>query len=217
MIRSLEETRTPDVRWIYIDIDDVLSNTAALLGDLLAEHHDRRVPYEEITQFDLGVSFGLDREQLDHFLELAHEPEALGSLSIVEGAVSALSHWLGEGYEVHLLTGRPAGTDGSTRRWLEAQGVPHSSLSFVNKYGRPSLTVEGVPTVKLDELAGMEFCLAVEDSLDVAVFLAEQLEIEVALMDHPWNRDTSRLSPTVRERIVRCRGWSEIIERFPAP
>ena len=46
---------------------------------------------------------------------------------------------------------------------------------------------------------------------------AEQLEIEVALMDHPWNRDTSKLSRVVRERIVRCRGWSEIIERFPAP
>ncbi|MBW2391591.1 MAG: bifunctional metallophosphatase/5'-nucleotidase [Deltaproteobacteria bacterium] len=217
MIRKLGAVRKPDVRWIYIDIDDVLSHTAVLLGDLLAEHHDRRVPYEEITHFDLGVSFGLDREELERFLDLAHEPEAIGSISIVEGAVSALGHWLDEGYEIHLLTGRPPGTASTTRAWLEAHGVPHSSLSFVNKYGRSSSGHEGPPALGLGELAAMEFCLAVEDSLDVAVYLAEQLGIEVALMDHPWNRDTSMLSPAVRERIVRCRGWSEIIERFPAP
>jgi uncharacterized HAD superfamily protein len=217
MIRSLERARRPDSRWIYIDIDDVLSQTAALLGDLLAEHHDRRVPYEEITQFDLGVSFGLDRDELERFLELAHEPEAIASISLVEGAISALDHWLSEGYEVHLLTGRPAATGSATRNWLEAHRVPHSSLSFVNKYGRPSSSPEGLPALDLDELATMEFCLAVEDSLDVAVYLVEQLGIEVALMDHPWNRDTSMLSPGVRERIVRCRGWGEIVERFPTP
>ena len=89
MIRSLGAARKPDVRWIYIDIDDVLSHTAALLGDLLAEHHDRRVPYEEITQFDLGVSFGLDRDELERFLELAHEPAAIGGVSLVDGAVAS--------------------------------------------------------------------------------------------------------------------------------
>ena len=45
----------------------------------------------------------------------------------------------------------------------------------------------------------------------------ETWNIDIALMDQPWNRDTSGLSPEVRERLVRCRGWSEIMERFPAP
>jgi uncharacterized HAD superfamily protein len=217
VIRTLEEARKPDSRWIYIDIDDVLTHTAVLLGDLLAEHHDRRVPYEEITTFDLGISFGLEPEELDRFLELAHEPEAIGSLCLVEGAVSALGAWLDAGYEVHLLTGRPPTTDSSTRSWLDTHRVPHSSLSFVDKYGRPSSGHDGETMVGLHELREIEFCLAVEDSLDVAAYLVEHLETPVALMDHPWNRNTSGLEPAVRERIVRCGSWSEIIERFPAP
>lgn len=204
-------------RAIYIDIDDVLSQTVASLNDLLHRHHDRRVPYESITHFDLGISFGLDADEIDGFLHLAHEPEVIESISIVDGAVAALEHWASAGYDVQLLTGRPPSTEAATRKWLDEHAVPHASLSFVDKYGRAGGWDSGLKSLTLDDIAGMEFCLAVEDSLEVAAFIVEQLEIEVALVDHPWNRETTHLAPGVSEKLIRCRDWSEILEHFSAP
>lgn len=202
---------------IYIDIDDVLSQTIASLNELLHRHHDRRVPYETITHFDLGVSFELEDEDLHTFLELAHQPDEITAIPPVDGAVAALEHWTVAGYEVRLLTGRPPTTEVATRRWLETHAVPHASLSFVDKYGRADSWGEGVTALSLADVAEMDFCLAVEDSLDVAAFIAERLDIEVALVDHPWNRNTAHIPPPIRERLIRCRDWSEIMERFALP
>lgn len=202
---------------IYVDIDDVLSQTLASLTDLLAEVHGRRVSYEEVTDFELGESFGLDPQQLEQFFDLAHEDSVMRSIALVEGAPAALGLWSKAGYEIHLLTGRPPSTEAATRGWLENHAIPHASLSFVDKYGRASSWPEGSRPLTLLDVAEMEFCLAVEDSLEVAAFLAEHLEIEVALMDRPWNRDMDGLVPAIRDRLIRCHGWSEVMRRFPAP
>ena len=207
----------PGCRRIYIDIDDCLSRTFAALIDLFAEVHGRRIAYEDATEFDLGRVFGLGPEQLDQFFDLVHEDSVMRNIALVEGGPAALAHWDSAGYEIHLLTGRPPTTEAATRGWLEHHAIPHSSLSFVDKYGRAKLWPEGSRPLSLRDVGEMEFCLAVEDSLEVAVFLAEQLEIDVALIDHPWNRDTAGLSQVVRDRLIRCRGWSDVIERFPAP
>ena len=204
-------------RRIYVDIDDVLSQTLASLTDLLAEVHGRQVSYEEVTHFDLGKSFGLDPQQIEEFFDLAHQESVMRSIALVEGAPAALGHWHSEGYEVHLLTGRPPSTEKATRQWLADHAIPHASLSFVDKDGRAKSWPQGVRPLTLHDVAEMEFCLAVEDSLEVAAFLAEHLEIEVALMDRPWNRDLDGVLPKVRGRLIRCHGWSEVIRRFPAP
>lgn len=207
----------PGNRRIYIDIDDCLSQTFATLIDLFAEVHGRRVAYEQATEFDLGKVFGLGPEQLDQFFELVHQDSVMRNIALVDGVPAALAHWESAGYEIHLLTGRPPTTEAATRGWLTDHAIPHSSLSFVDKYGRGRLWPEGSRPLTLRDVGEMEFCLAVEDSLEVAAFLAERLEIDVALIDHPWNRDTAGLSRVVRDRLIRCRGWSEVIERFPAP
>lgn len=212
-----EGQQASNSRAIYIDIDDVLSQTSRLLNDMLYKHHNRRVDYESLTDFDLGVSYGLEPHEVDHFLGLVHAPEAIEAISVVDGAVPALEHWSASGYKVQLLTGRPPHTEAATRSWLDRHTVPHQSLSFVDKYGRAASGPEGVPVLSLDSVASMDFCLAVEDSLEVAAFLAERLEIEVVLMDQPWNRDVSHLASHVRERLVRCRGWGEVMQRFPTP
>ena len=91
------DARPTASRAIYIDIDDVLSHTVAALNELLFEHHNRRVACESITHFDLGVSFELEAAELEVFLDLAHRPESIESITVVEGAVAALESWAGEG------------------------------------------------------------------------------------------------------------------------
>jgi uncharacterized HAD superfamily protein len=204
-------------RRIYIDIDDVLSQTLAAMLDLFADLYDRRVPYEAFVHFDMGETLGISDEQLDAFFELVHKDALLVGMSMVEGARTSLERWTSLGYEIHLLTGRPPFTEAATRGWLAEHALPHVSLTSVDKYGRATSWPEGSPYITLEDVAKMDFCLAVEDSLEVAAFLAEHWEIEIALIDQPWNRDTSGLLPAVRDRIIRCRGWSEVMARFPAP
>lgn len=201
---------------IYIDIDDVLSQTIAHLGDLLHQHFGKRVPYEQITEFDLEISFGLEKHEVERFLDLAHEPEAIRSIALVEGARSALEGWSRAGYEIHLLTGRPPFTEDATRDWLDTHAIPHVQLDFVDKYGRAHAWGD-VEVLTLDDVRGLEFCLAVEDSLEVAAFLAMDLGVSVALIDHPWNRNMNRVPTAAHERIVRCGSWGDVLTRFPNP
>ncbi len=202
---------------IYIDIDDVLSHTISQLGDLLHQHFDKRVPYEDITEFNLASSFGLDEEEVERFLDLAHEPDAIRSIALVEDARPALEQWSSAGYEIHLLTGRPPTTESATRDWLATHAIPHVQLDFVDKYGRAHAWGEDAEVLDLNDVKQLQFCLAVEDSLEVAVFLATELQVSVALIDHPWNRALERIPDHARERIVRCHGWGDVVERFPAP
>jgi uncharacterized HAD superfamily protein len=200
---------------VYVDLDDVLSQTIRGLLALLEREHGRRVREEEIRHFDLGRSFGLQPHELDDFMRAAHRPEHLEALEPSPGAAPALESWAADGHEVFVMTGRPPSAEAASRRWLDTHGIPHTRLACVDKYGRADWYETGGAALPLEALGELGFSLAVEDSLDVAVHLAEHCEVQVALMDRPWNRDAAGLSEHVSARIVRCRSWTELLQRFP--
>lgn len=204
-------------RAIYVDLDDVLSLTIERLLSLLEARHGRRVPVDEIRDFDLAGPFGLRPEELDALMRQAHEPEQLAALPPAPGAAETLGHWAARGYRVTVMTGRPPSAAACSRAWLERHAIPHAGLACVDKYARADWHESPEPALDLDALAGFGFTLAVEDSLEIAALLAGRWGVPVALMDRPWNRDLSELAPETRRRLVRCHGWSDIAERFPAP
>lgn len=206
-------------RRIYVDLDDVLGETARCFLELLELHFGRRVAFHEITTFDLGESFGFGREELADYLRLVHRPEALAAIEPMAGAREILADWHARGYEVAVLTGRPPATRDDSLAWLMTHDFPFDSLHQVDKYSSYYDGAHGTPegALRLDEIPALGFCLAVEDFLDTAAFLAETAGVPVALLDRPWNRDLSGLSAGARSRIVRCRDWGEIAERFPTP
>ena len=59
----------------------------------------------------------------------------------------------------------------------------------------------------------LRFRFAVEDSWDMALFLAEDMALPVALLDRPWNRAPGALG-TPSPLIERFSAWPEIVERF---
>ncbi|HPG24043.1 MAG: hypothetical protein H6748_22070 [Spirochaetaceae bacterium] len=197
-------------RRIYVDIDDVLSSTIERLIDLLEQLHDRRVEVEEVLHFDLEKSFGLDADEIARFMEHAHADPVIESLEPAPGAREVLGRWAASGHHVHLVTGRPPITNAASRRWLASHRLHHDALDHLDKWGRPSWNLDGLPAIGFDELPRLRFEYAVEDSLDTAVRLVEQLDVPVALMDRPWNRAVDRLPREVRERLVRCRGWDDV-------
>ncbi len=202
---------------IYVDIDDVLGHTAESILELVEVHHGKTVAWESISHFDLRVSFDLSDDELDDLLDKAHQPEILHGIRPIEGAADALRSWDERGYEIALVTGRPPATEMVSREWLRRSQIPHAHLEFVDKYGRGEDWATGIETLGLDDIAEMEICLAVEDSLEMAVFLAQHHPIEVIVMDRPWNRDLSSLPTSITHRLVRCRSWAEVMERYANP
>lgn len=189
---------------IYVDMDDVLCETARGFVALLERHFGRRVAFDQIHDFDLGVSFRLDPAELERFFEIAHRPELLAALEPLPGALETVRGWAVAGHDVAVVTGRPAATAEVSRRWLELHAVPHRELTFVDKYGHSGAAAEdGV--LALDALRRDSYRLAVEDSLPTARFLAD-LGVPVLLLDRPWNQGPSG-------DAVRCRDWTEVGRR----
>lgn len=201
---------------IYVDMDDVLCDTAEQLLVLLREAFGKQVALEDIHTFDLGVSFGLSRQELRRFLQLAHRPEVLDKYNLRSDAVAGLTHWRECGYEVWVVTGRPTVAYEATRSWLARMEMPHDRLLFVDKYGhyaRLGNTGGEVQAAGMDELGEVGFCFAVEDSGDMAQHLVREVRVPVALMDRPWNRDVAEIPG----QLTRCRDWREVSARFDRP
>ena len=179
--------------------------------------HGRRVEVEDVLHFDLEKSFGLDAEEIRVFMDRAHSAEEVEAIPPAPGAIDVLDGWAGDGHSVRLVTGRPPLANAASRRWLERHAIAHDALHHLDKWSRPSWNDEGLPAIGFDALPAMDFAFAVEDSLDTAVKLVELLEIPVALVDRPWNRDLeSEVARPIRSRLVRCGDWQDVARAFAA-
>ena len=202
---------------IYVDLDDVLAETGRAFLRVLESEFGKRVDWNEIHDYDLGVSLGLGEEELTEFMHAVHRPEVLASVVPMGGALAALAAWVEGGYDIEVVTGRPGATEGISRQWLRDHQIPHHSLIHVDKYAWEEELLGTSSGVPLGRLAGNGYRLAVEDSAEVAIRLSEILDAPVAVLDRPWNRRRLDEFGDAEGRIVRCESWAEIRERFPAP
>ena len=174
---------------------------------------------DEIRSYHLGDSFSLDSGELTEFMRLAHEPAALAAIEPMPGAAEALGRWLGLGYEVWVVTGRPPDTRDSTLAWLDRQAMPYSEFHFLDKYSEFYREQPGAvgETLVLADLPALDFCLAVEDFPGTVEHLAGSVGVPVALFDRPWNRAVAAGPRDGGAPVARCRDWDEIRHRFPRP
>ena len=201
-------------RLIYIDVDDVISDTTITFPLLLEKHFGKTIPFEAITSFDLGISFGLDMDELDRFMDIAHSPDVLSEYQPRPGAIDSIQSFLSLGYEIAVVTGRPPSVKALTKEWLEKHDVPFHHLLFVDKYSRILPAVDFSFTISLESLAQMNFCFAVEDSGYMAGFLSQHMRIPVALMDRPWNRTSQYMGNSSIDLVSRCQDWDEVMDIF---
>lgn len=188
---------------IYVDFDDVLSESTRTYVDIVKQEFGRDVAYEQITMFDLKQSFDLTQAEFDHFFDKVHQSDVILSFKPIPGAIDVLSVWADAGYEISIVTGRLASSHDASLEWLAAYDVPFHSLIMVDKYSRPH--EDNRNAVSLEGLARMEFCLAIEDSPDMADYLCHTMKTPVALFDRPWNR--SVVSTSI---LSRFQTWEHI-------
>ena len=56
---------SPKTRTIYIDMDDVLCQTARRFLDIVERQFGKRITYDQLTDFDIGHACSLRPEERD--------------------------------------------------------------------------------------------------------------------------------------------------------
>ena len=176
---------------IYVDIDDVLCETAASLCEIVAREFGRHVAYEDVFQFDLQDVFRLTDE------EIAVKLTGIAALRAA-------------GHAVEIVTGRPASSHVATERWLAETGFKGLSVTYVDKYGRAGCYVQNPgdpPSITLAELLERRYDAAVDDSPKVLGPLAKAWpNTRLLVFSRPWNK-----SLRLASNMVRVEGWKAVV------
>jgi uncharacterized HAD superfamily protein len=191
------------MRTIYVDMDDVLCETARGCLVIIEREFGIRVAYEQLRNFDLGNACALGASETAELYRVVHRPDELLKLEPIDGAIPVLKQWSATGYEIAIVTGRPPITYEPSLEWLARREVPYHSFTIVDKYGR--FATENTTAITLTELANHRFSFAVEDSPVMAKYLADTMEVPVKLYDRPWNRIGLE-----HPKITRYSHWREI-------
>lgn len=192
---------------IYVDLDDVLCETARALSRLARDLFGRRVPYPSIHAFDLHLAFNLDHPQYLELMERAHQPEFLMNLAPTPGAAASLRRWRREGHDVSIVTGRPSACHVPTEQWLAREGLDWVRVLYVDKYNRAHIVPPGAPrTLTAVELRGERFDVAIDDSPAALDALLSYHPCPAIVFDRPWNGTYTH----VRGKPLRCRTWADV-------
>ncbi len=188
---------------IYIDCDDVLAESTLSYIDLIHREFGIERKFAELTSFDLRESFGLTQQQFDHFFQLVHTREEVLKFQPLPGSIEVLNEWRNQGIKVAIVTGRITAAYESTLEWLAIHKFPYDSFTIVDKYNRPEMDMSIAKS--LDYLKKQQFSFAIEDSLTMSKFLAQEMNLNVALVNRPWNYDNN-----LNTGIIRVNTWNDI-------
>lgn len=195
---------------IYIDFDDVICETAKHITKIAKELFGIELPYREMQFFNLQKVFELDDAQYDRLMKECHTPENLLAYEETPHASEVINRWLSEGHEISVITGRPFDAYGPSRQWLDLHGLERVPLFTVDKYGREK-NINGFSFgMTLEQLYGMTFDFAIEDSPAAFEHVRRFENCRIAVFDRPWNRQTELPD----ERFMRCKGWLDIEKMF---
>src|SRR5918999_3771972 len=193
---------------VYVDMDDVLCQTAQHFLTILERDFGKRFTFEQLTDFDVGQACEITAEERADLYRIVHQGEELLNIPPIPGAIDVLKQWSTAGYEIAIVTGRPPDTYEPSIQWLKRYQVPYERVLIVDKYGR--FAADGTKSISLEALTQHRFSWAVEDSPTMAIYLASQMKIPVALLDRPWNRKCLK-----HELVARHNHWHDIAHALP--
>lgn len=188
---------------IYVDLDDVIADTARYFISCLEREFGKTVRFEQVTSFDLKKSFHLSDSEYDYFFRLVHQPAEVLRLQPIEGAIEVLSQWVETGHTVEIVTGRLTSAYDPTIEWLAVNQVPYHKFTMVDKYARPDTNHR--IACALEDFCTRKFRFAIEDSPKMTRFLTQEMKTDVILFDRPWNRGSK-----FNGHVTRLKTWKEI-------
>lgn len=191
---------------IYVDFDDCLCETARAFTGIADRLFGKKVPYDKVRFFNLQDSFELTDWEYERLMIEGHKPEVLLSYEETPGASEVLNEWLDMGYEISVITGRPASAYEASRGWLDEHGLKHVPLYCLNKYGRDSFIKDSDFNLELEDYYRMSFDYAIEDSPVAFKFFEHLPDLKVMIYERPWNKECELPG----DNYHRCRDWDDI-------
>ena len=91
---------------------------------------------------------------------------------------------------------------------MDQHGLGRVPLFCVDKYGRETFVQDFTYNMTLEQLYGMTFDFAVEDSPAAFEHVMHFDNCRVAVFDRPWNQT----SEFPNDNFVRCKNWQKIDE-----
>lgn len=186
---------------VGVDCDGVLASDR-LLWQRLRERYPDHIParYDDLATFDWPRA---TPETTALCLELSADPAFAERLAPMPRMAEALRRLDAAGYEIHIITARPACVRGATRRWLRRYGV--------SDWVRGIHCVEsGLAKVPVALRLGCE--AFVEDNYATAEAMGAA-GLRSYLLDAPYNHGVNRHSQRVR-------GWrallADLLDDVPA-
>ena len=195
-------------RAIYLDLDDVICNTAVAYLELIHREFGLEIAFDNIFSFNLQKSFGLSDSATRHLFTCGHSPEFILTIDILDGAKEAIENWRAQGNLIHIVTGRHTSAYQASLEWLANHELGYDSFTMVDKYGWEDTDHD--LAVTLDEIRGRHYSFGIEDNVKMAEFLSGSMGLPVLLHDRPWNRDLKEGTTLNGGGIKRFYSWDEL-------
>ncbi|MFB6131114.1 MAG: hypothetical protein ABEJ28_09865 [Salinigranum sp.] len=124
---------------VAVDVDDVLADRVGGVLGRIYDRHGVELRRDDVDEWEYTVP-GTD-VGIDDVIEgaAADDPNHLLDLSPIDGALGAVRE-LAADHTLVIATHRPPSQHVSTRRWLDANGVPYDE--FVEECGRGKCAVD---------------------------------------------------------------------------
>lgn len=190
---------------VLVDVDDTI---AATQKHLLVEVNSQFGKTYVWDQMDRNMREKHDHDYGQLVWEILNQPDRMVSIEPLPGALKAMERLHAADYEIHIVSARRELLHKVTEDWLQEHGF----ADYIERiHPRPGAGNGRVWKRGVAEQMG--FVAAFDDTFDVCVELGKVPELEVYMIDKPWNRGYDEELPV---RVGRYRDFEEAVDSFLA-
>lgn len=179
--RYINGDRSKVNRKVVVDIDGVLANFEGAFCETFG--YERR----ELVSLESRYP-----EHARKIVEFINDPFVYKALKPLQIGLDIIAFLVKKGFDIHVVTGRPFGMEGVTRRWLQQNDIQFDTLTL--------------DTHKTGCIALLKPLVAIDDLFSVHTALLGA-NVPVIVVAHPWNNYKD-------ENMRRISNLSEFIESF---
>ncbi|MGO0062257.1 hypothetical protein ACTID9_19935 [Brevibacillus fluminis] len=184
---------------IGIDIDGTVTCPSSLLPHL-NQAFGKNLSLADCLEYDLANVYGVSAREMNEWF--ANNSDRLCRVAPVHGAADlVLREWYQKHRLVYISARHQADWD-ATLHWFEMREIPHHHIELIGSHDK----VAAAKRWNVD--------MFIEDRLENALQLSEELEIPVFLFDTPYNQATL---PKLVHRIYDWRELERLVTQVTSP